>query len=202
MAASALARRRMLLLVLLPFPPLLMLLMHAPQLKRGNSASHFSHVQARLGNRVLSKVATQGSQGNAFTAKSILEQSTVNVEQSLKNVSEDTSEERAQPHADGLLSSGQEGQAPVEPRAPHDARGVARVEASSPPPPTETSSRDLATPKASQVTTCAGSENTELWGTVVLWGKDLIVESTAECCAACRMYEPSLDSNDGAPCNT
>ena len=63
---------------------------------------------------------------------------------------------------------------------------------SSPPPP------PTALPEFAD---CNGTEHAELWGALVVAGPENIQPSARDCCASCRLYEPTLDVLHGAQCN-
>ena len=74
-----------------------------------------------------------------------------------------------------------------------------------PPPPSQsaaTASAKPATTPQSGAMECNGTAHTELWGSVVLAGTDNPQPSSEACCRSCRAYEPTLDVNSGAQCNT
>ena len=47
-----------------------------------------------------------------------------------------------------------------------------------------------------------GTAHVELWGSLILAGTDNEQATAANCCRSCREYEPTLDVNGGAQCNT
>ena len=76
--------------------------------------------------------------------------------------------------------------------------------ATSPPPPGIASSLSSPPPAiASALSSCDnGSAHIELWGSLILAGPDNEQPTAMDCCRSCREYEPTLDVNSGAQCNT